>query len=255
MARYQWRMTTNYMSDTSLSFGVVPNTWQSWQTDDTGDKDGGTVTYFYRDANVASAGGAYTDANSSRVAISVTQSWTTSVDNRNNLTVTLRTTVGSIIRDDLRGNNQNTPGRSIRVFRSVGGTQLLSLTDNQVAVAHTIYTGPLVVEERTFTLAPGSDATGGQLQVYNQTIGYQSYDDIRIGVQFRNILPADYRPGMTMVNGTWQSHNRANGWTGIMTNGVFREMRTNDGAVGTDNPPTIKHPDGYKNMRKVGENA
>lgn len=255
MARYQWRITTNYMSDTSLSFGVSPNTWQNWQTDDTGDKDGGTVTYFYRDANVASAGGAYTDANSSRVAVVMSQSWTTSVDNQNNLTIVLRTAINQIRRDDLRGNNNNTPGRNIRVFESVGGAQLLNLTDNQVATAHTIYNGPLVVEQRTFTLAPGQDATGGQLQVYNQTIGYASYDDIRIGVQFRNILPADYRPGMIMVNGTWQSHNRTNGWAGIMVNGTYREMRTNDGAVGTDNPPLIKHPDGWKNQRKIGANA
>lgn len=263
MARYQWRMTTNYMSDTSLSFGVSPSTWQDWQDDQTGDKDGGTVTYFYRDANVSS-GGAYTDANSSRVVISTTQSWTTSVDSRNNLTVTLRTTINSIVRDDLRGANQNTPGRDIRVYRNVGGPQLLSLTDTQLAVAHTIYNGPLVIEERTFTLSPGSDATGGQLQVYNQVIGGESFDDIRVGVQFKNVLPNDYRPGATLDTNTstWKSHNRTNGACHVLSNVnnmIWLECRTLGGNTGAQgNPPLILHAanaNSWYNQKKLGRES
>lgn len=186
MATYQWRATTSYQSDTSLSYGSDGPT--NWQTANTGDLSG-SYTYWYRDANVAS-GGVYSDANSNRVAISITESWNASVDSMNNLTVTIITTLNSIVRDDLRGANQNSPGRHINVYREQGGAAVLSLTDTSAGTAHTIWSGPLTLAQYTFTLAPGQNATRSSLYVHNQTIGYSSYDDIWVGVQFRNPLPA-----------------------------------------------------------------
>lgn len=251
---YQWRMRTRYLSDTSLSYGVNPSSWENWQTSTPGYKDGGTVSYWYRDANV-SYGGQYVDSNSSRAVLSVTQSWTTSIDSRNYLTINLTTTINSIVRDDLRGSNQNTPGRNITIYEN--GSQILSVDDNLVATAHTIY-GGTITRTQTIVLAPGQGTESDQYHLHNKVLGTsQSYDDIRFGVQFKNPLPADYRPGKILDNNdVWQSHNRNGGSANVQKDdGTWKEMRTQNGAVGDDNPPYIRHSDGYKNMRKIGDNA
>lgn len=204
MANYQWRATTKYNSDTSLSYGVSPSDKSSWQTAVIGTGGSGTWTYWYRDTNVAGPGG-YTDDNSSRVAVSITESWSTSVDDLNRLTVTITTTVNSIVRDDLRGTNQNTPCRDIDLYRQEGGTAILSEQDCSLASAHTIYQGPLVLGSYSFTIAPGGNIERSSLYLHNQTTGYSSFDDIWVGVQFRNILPSPT---------TYRVTYNANGGTG-----------------------------------------
>lgn len=184
---YKWKADTAYQSDTSLSYGVTPSSYSTWQTSQPGSKSG-TWTYWYRDANVAGPGG-YTDANSSRVAVNLSESWTATIDDLNNLIVTITTTINSVVRDDLRGTNQDTPGRDINIYREEGGQAVLSLTDTQLASAHTIYTGPLVLSQYTFTLAPGQSRQRNSLYLHNQAIGYQSYDDIWFGIFFMNDLP------------------------------------------------------------------
>lgn len=184
---YKWKADTTYQSDTSLSYGVTPSTHTGWQTEQAGSQSG-SWTYWYRDANVAGPGG-YTDANSSRVALSLTESWVASIDDLNNLSITITTTINSVVRDDLQGSNQDTPGRNINIYREQGGSAILSLTDTQLASAHTLYTGPLPLSQYTFTLSPGQSAQRSSLYLHNQTIGYQSYDDIWFGVLFLNDLP------------------------------------------------------------------
>lgn len=186
---YKWRATTAYQSDTSLSYGITPSDHSGWQVAQAG-SNSGTWTYWYRDANVSGPGGVWSDANSSRTAISLTESWTASIDDLNNLTITITTIINSVIRDDLRGTNQDTPGRNINIYREQGGPAVLSLVDTQLATAHTIYTGPLTLSQYTFTLAPGQSLQRSSLYLHNQTIGYSSYDDIWFGVQFMNDLPA-----------------------------------------------------------------
>lgn len=56
-------------------------------------------------------------------------------------------------------------------------------------------------------------------------------------------------------SGTWQSHNRNGGWAGVYDGSTFKEMRTVNGPDGTGDPPTIKHPSGWKNQRKIGLNS
>lgn len=56
-------------------------------------------------------------------------------------------------------------------------------------------------------------------------------------------------------SGTWQSHNRNGGWAGVYNGSTFKEMRTVNGPDGTGDPPTIKHPSGWKNQRKIGLNS
>ena len=249
---YQWRATTVFASDTSLSYGVSPSDKSNWQTAEIGSSSGTqTYTYFFRDSNVAYAG-QYIDAYSSRVAINVTQSWTTSVDNRNNLSVSVNTVINSIVRDDLRGYNLNTPGRTIQVYNA--NDQLVAtFTDTSLASAHTI-SGAIDLGTVSFTLEPGVDASNSSLHIHNSTIGYSSYDDVRAGIQFRNILPKDYRSGMIWDGSSWQSHNRDNGMDKIYTGSGWNEMRTNNGAESSDDPPYMRHNNKWLNQRLIGNN-
>lgn len=265
--KYNWRATTQYKSDTSLSYGVIPNTSSTWQDGEAGVAGSGTWQYWYRDANVAS-GGQYTDANSSRVVVTVTQDWTATIDQRNYLTVNVNTTIDSIVRDDLRGSNVNTPGRTITIYERQGGPSVLTRTDTQLASAHTIYQGPLTLQPETFTLPPGESASRATLFLHNQAVGLLSYDDIWVGVEFRNPLPADYRPGTVLkstqkygpvTDGVWMSHNRENKAAHVLkdpSNMTWQEMRTSIFPEIQGNPPLILKadgPDSWYNMAEIGK--
>lgn len=353
MATYQWKASTTYNSDTDLSYGVTPNNFDTWQTGTVGGTSTGTWTYWYRDSNTPHYdpwGQMYfTDDDSSRVALSITDSWTTSVDSMNNLTVSVTTTLNSIVRDDIRGNpiGAGTWGRDISVYRQQGGSLVASYYDGDIATAHTILASPGVsLGTRTFTIAPGSTGNvAPSIFLHNQVHGDTSYDDIWIGVQFRNHLPApitftlaydanggsgapatqtatavdsatftvsnttptwgdyeflgwshiqysdsrteadvEYRAGdtitlqranpsltlyavwrMTYVPGktykasdnTWYSHNRQPGGAAKLWNGSSwtSNMETINGPTATGNPPTIKHSDAWRNMRRIGQGA
>lgn len=254
---YKWKADTTYQSTTTLSYGVIPTSQTGWQTAQAGSQSG-TWQYWYRDANVAS-GGVYSDANSSRVVVSLTEAWTATIDSRNNLTISISTTINSVVRDDLRGSNQDTPGRNIDIFREQGGSPVLSLTDSQLASAHTIYGGPLVLDNYTFTLAPGQSLQRSSLYLHNQTIGYQSYDDIWFGVLFLNDLPKDYRPGTSLDTNTsvWKSHNRTNGACHVLNGSTWQECRTLDGdSGGQGNPPLMlrqANASSWYNQRLLGK--
>lgn len=257
--QYEWRADLRFEAGDPdwLTHGVTPATQTNWQTADVGTAvSPGAYTYWYRDSNT-SWQGHYQDVLSSRVALVVTQTWNTSVDSRNNLTVTISTVVNSIDRDDIRApagySDQNTPGRIITLYREQGGTVVWGpVTDNLVATAHNL-SGTIDLGTETFTLAPG-DATvvKPSLYLHNQVVGGVSYDDIWLGIQFRNILPADYRAGQIWNEHEWLSHNRSDGWAGIWDGSSFREMRTNDGPEGVGNPPLIRHADGFHNQRLIG---
>lgn len=251
---YKWKADTTYQSDTSLSYGVVPTDHTGWQTAQPGTQSG-SWTYWYRDANVSGPSG-FTDANSSRTAISLTESWTASIDTRNNLTITITTTINSVVRDDLRGSNQNTPGRNINIYREQGGAAILSLTDTQLAVAHTIWQGPMTLDQYTFTLAPGQSLQRSSLYLHNQTIGYTSYDDIWFGVLFLNDLPAVAVPHAVLGSNssTWLSHNRPNGdlrlWNGSRwTN----NLENTDWGTGYGDPPSVMKENKWLNARVLGQ--
>lgn len=194
MANYQWRATAHYNGtvspDTTLSYGSTSGQYLNWQTATVGDSNNITEGYCWHDANIA-VSGMYTDANASRAVVRIQESWTTSVDDLNNLTVRITQKLVSVVRDNCYGYNQDTPGRGINIYRDNGSTLLLSLTDSLVATPHTIWDTGMTLSEYTFTLAPGQNAERSSLYVHNYTIGYpDNYDDIWVGVQFKNILPA-----------------------------------------------------------------
>ena len=249
---YEWRANLTFDSGDpgQLSHGVTPSTQESWQTATPGGSmSPGQYVYWYRDSNTMWQG-AFQDVLSSRVALTVTQTWTATIDSRNILTINITTTVNSIDRDDVQHpsgySDSNTPGRDITLYNG-DGLQIWNTVDNQVATAHNL-SGQIIVGSETFTLAPG-DATvvKPSLYLHNQTVGGSSYDDIWLGIQFRNPLPADYRPGTTLDTNTsiWKSHNRLNGACHVLSNVnnmTWYECRTVGGdSGGQGNPPLILH--------------
>lgn len=61
-----------------------------------------------------------------------------------------------------------------------------------------------------------------------------------------------YRPGERKVSGSWKSHNRSGGACERKVNGSWNELRTIDGGVGTNDPPSRKASGNWYNMRKIG---
>ena len=262
--QYMWKTSFAYQNvlepNYHLSHGVTPNIYDNWQTADIGTGGPNSSIYFYRDSNTMYSGGWY-DIISSQVNFSVTQSWTTSIDSRNNLTVSIHTIINSIDRVDARGGDANTPGRNITVYKEQGGTAYISVSDTQVATDHNI-SGSVDLGTYIFTLAPGQSATRNTLYIHNQTIGSASYDDIWAGVQFMNPLPKDYRPGATLDTNTsiWKSHNRTNGACHILSNTsnmTWTECRTLNGdSGGQGNPPlilTAANANSWYNQKKLGK--
>lgn len=241
--QYKWKADTTYQSDTSLSYGVIPTSHTGWQSATAGSQSG-TWEYWFRDANV---GPPWTDANSSRVVVHTTESWTAEITSRNYLNITINSVINSVRRDDVQGSNTDTPGRTINIYREQGGSPVLSLTDAQLATSHVLYQGPLTLDSYSFTLAPGESLQRSSLYLHNQTIGMTSYDDIWFGVLFLNDLPKDYRPGATLNtnNSVWVSHNRTNGACHVLPNTTgtnWHECRTVGGDEGGQgNPPLILH--------------
>lgn len=244
---YQWSTRTDYDTDSSLSWGVIPND-TSWHTDPAG-SGSATASYYYRDSNTPP----YTDAISSRVIISVTNSWAASISIRNVLTINLQTTINFIKRDDIRGSDYPSPGRLIDVYNSNGTKVFGTYTDSPINTAHTI-SGEIQAGSTTIVLQPGQDTTVSSLRLHNQTVGGPSYDDIGVGVCFRNILPIDYRPGATLdSNGIWQGHDRDDGKAHILTPmNSWREMRSSGGLVDCGNPPSIYLNNKWYNQREFG---
>ena len=247
---YKWKADTTYQSDTTLSHGVIPTDHIDWQSAQAGSQSG-SWTYWYRDGNY---GPPWSDANSSRVMVSLDESWTASIDTHNNLTITITTTINSVVRDDLQGNNPATPGRTINIYRDQGGAAVLSLTDSDISTAHTIWTGPQTLDQYTFTLAPGQSLQRSSLYLHNQTIGYQSYDDIWFGVQFLNDLPAETIPHAVLDNNNqWLSHNRTGGDLRLWNGSRWTDNLANtDGGSGYGDPPSVMKNDKWLNARTFG---
>lgn len=251
---YQWRAYAS--SDGPLSHGVTPDDTQ-WRTttDETGSQ---TFSYWYRDSNRTTVD---PEANSSRVMVNVTDSWSISINSRNYATIELHAVINSIVRDDIRGTPTTTStGRDISIYRYVGGTRLWYTENDQIGSAHTI-SGTIDLGTETFTLAPGEEATRSSIYYHNQTHGLSSEDNLYIGVQFKNILPKDHRVGASLDanNGIWKSHNRVNGACHILPSAesrIWQEMRNiGDGTNQGDSPLILKaaNANSWYDQRNLGK--
>lgn len=232
--------------------GVIPadDNWHT-TTDETGTA---TFTYYYNDSTCAS------NSNSSRVEVNITDTWTASVDEHNKLYINVHSVINSIVRSAYQGDPNACANNilvDIIISRIQGGATIARFNNLNLASYGTIASN-IDCGSYTMALDPGQSATRTPL-LYTNDAHYVGggqeglYDDImRMGLTFKNILPADYRPGATL-NSVWLSHDRTGGKAHILTSGgTWREMRTVDGLTASDNPPSIRTTK-WMNQRKIGK--
>lgn len=232
--------------------GVTPSD-DNWHTT-SATTGSATHTYYYNDSTCAS------NANSSRTKVNITDSWTVNIDEHNNMSVSVHTVINSIVRESYQGDPNSCASNIVAdliIRRQSGGTILARYNDQNFGTYGTVASN-IDLGTYTFTLAPGQDANRSTVHYTNDAHfvgGGQEglYDDVfRMGITFKNILPADYRPGATL-NSVWLSHERTGGKAHILTSGgTWREMRTNNGLTESDNPPSI-YTTKWMNQRKIGK--
>lgn len=224
---------------------------QDW-TETSGDSGTSTVKYWYHDSQMLS------DANSTIVEVTVTDSWTATRDPDNTYHVTVHSVLNSIVRSVVGSPTALSAAMFVR--RYAGGPNLWTSGGCVNAAASGSYANNVDLGTFTIDLPPGQETTTHGAVYYRSNIcGHDGdtppsiyVDEYWLGINFRNVLPRDYRAGSTYDNGNWYSHDRSAGWAGVWDGNSFKEMRTYDGGVGSDNPPLIKHDSGWKNQRKVG---
>ena len=103
------------------------------------------------------------------------------------------------------------------------------------------------------TIPPNTTSTAASIHFFNKSIGYQyAADEFTVGLIIENPNLPDYRPGKIYNGSNWMSHNRSAGFEKIYTSAsTTREMRTMNGGVGENDPPTI-YNGAKKNQRKIG---
>lgn len=226
---------------------------QDW-TETSGDSGSSTVTYYYHDSAQTS------DANSTIVYVTVTDTWTAVKDPDNTYHVTVHSVLNSITRQVV--GSPSPLSVAIFVRRYPGGPNIW--TSGGCVNASAAGTHATDIDLGTFTidLPPGQETTTHGAVYYRSNIcGHDGdappsiyVDEYWLGINFRNTLPPDYRPGDTYDNGTWYSHNRSSGWAGVYDGSSFREMRTVNGdGVTSGDPPYIYNGSDWVNERKVGQ--
>lgn len=247
--QYQWQISMDATGP--IAAGILSGDTSVHTTDDlTGSA---TASYYYLDSNVVSSG----TANTSRVVITITDSWTVSFDGQNNMSVSLSGKIDSIVRDNVNGNPAGTQNlaRDMNAYRYEGGPSLWYYRDTNISQAKTIAQN-ISLGTYSFTLAPGQMASRHSMYFFNKTVGAETAGDrLNMGIKFTNILPPDYRPGAIRdANGIWQSHNRTNGEAHILTSGgSWKEMRTIGAPDEKGNPPSIRKNNAWFNQAKLGK--
>lgn len=241
---YQWKTDASIISGgyPGEETGVINGT-TDWQT--TSALTGSTSeSYYFRDSD-------YMDnSRSSRVVVTITESWTASISSRNYLTITLQTTINSIVRDDIRG-AAGTAGRNMFARREDGGSLIWSTYNDNINSAHTILGTPITLDSYTFTLAPGEQLSRGSVFFRSNVTGHDgdgvpsAYVDLMwLGTHFRNILPKETVPHAVLgPNSQWLSHNRDGG-----------DLRLWNGSRWTDNLPNVGGGEDYGDPPSVLKN-
>ena len=247
-----------YKENLSIISGGYPNegvgsngVTQDW-TETPGDSGTSVVKYWYHDSALTS------DANSTLVEVTITDTWTATKDPDNTYHVTVHSILNSIVRSVV--GSPAPLSASIFVRRYAGGPNIWTSGGCVDAAASGSYATDVDLGTFTIDLPPGQETTTHGTVYYRSNIcGYDQtpppsiyVDEYWVGINFRNTLPPDYRVFGTWDGTQWLSHNRSAGWSGIWDGSTYREERSSDGGVGTNNPPFIYHETGYKNGRKVG---
>ena len=262
--KYQWKTSSDIISGGYVGeeHGVIPPD-PDWEITDV--MYGSTeAEYYFRDSDTGE------NANSSRVVVSIKETWTASINYRNYLNVTLKTIITGIRRDDLRGTvGTMGVGRDMFIRRSKDDPVIWSIMNDPISTAHTILGSSIVLDDYSFTLAPGQNLSRGSIYFRSNTAGHDEdvppsiyVDLLWLGTEFLNPLPRDYRPGATLDTNTsiWKSHNRTNGACHILSNVgnmTWLECRTVDGDSGEKgNPPlilTAADANSWRNQKKLGK--
>lgn len=254
--QYNWRLASQIISGgyAGEDTGVIPPD-TGWRTTDVM-SGSSSAEYYFRDSDYSS------NANSSRVVVGITESWTASIDSRNYLTVTLTTQITGIRRDDVQG-SPGVGGRNMFIRREAGGTVLWETRNDPIATAHTILSTPITLDSYTFTLAPGENLSRGSVHFRNVVTGYPDdtpvpspyVDEMWIGTEFRNPLPKSSRPDSVFDgSSSWLSCNRSVGNLRIYDGSKWSENLDNvDGGTGRDDPPSIYDGSAWLNRRKLGK--
>ena len=195
-----------YPGENPGSDGVV----QDW-TETTGDSGSSTVTYHYNDS------AQMTNANSTYVEINITDNWTATKDNRNYYHITVSTTINYI-----RRTRVGSPSPlSVYMFarHDAGGANIWTSGGCVDAANSGTNATNINMGTTTIDLAPGqSTNVHGTVYFRSNICGHNNakppsiyVDEFWLGVNFRNTLPPDYRPGKTWNGNEWLSHNRGAG--------------------------------------------
>lgn len=238
--------------------GVYPDE-TSWVT--TSNPSGSaTYSYYYTDTNTADGAPAnHKNANSSKVFINATDDWSVDIGSDNIIHVTITTTINSIERRDILGNPNylGTWGRDIRIRRNANGRNIINIEADPIGYAHSLIRSPISLGTEKFDIRPGEGITRYSFYVLNHTSGLDwgpdHYDEFEAGISFQNILPDDYRPFAVWTGSVWGSCNRPDGMDAVWTGSQWIEMRSDNGGVGTDNPPYIYNGSRFVNQSKVGQ--
>lgn len=248
-----------YKENLSIISGGYPNegigsngVTQDW-TETPGDSGTSVVKYWYHDSALTS------DANSTLVEVTITDTWTATKDPDNTYHVTVHSILNSIVRSVV--GSPAPLSASIFVRRYAGGPNIWTSGGCIDAAAAGSYATDVDLGTFTIDLPPGQETTTHGTVYYRSNIcGYDSetppsiyVDEYWVGINFRNTLPPDYRVWATWDGSQWLSHNRPAGWSGIWDGSTFKEERSLNGGVGTDNPPYVRHSDSWRNGRKVGQ--
>lgn len=195
-----------YPGENPGSDGVV----QDW-TETTGYSGSSTVTYHYNDS------AQMTNANSTYVEINITDTWTATKDNRNYYHITVSTTINYIRRTKVG----NPSPLSVYMFarHDAGGANIWTSGGCVDAANSGTNATNINMGTTTIDLAPGqSTNVHGTVYFRSNICGHNNakppsiyVDEFWLGVNFRNTLPPDYRPGKTWNGSEWLSHNREAG--------------------------------------------
>lgn len=176
---------------------------------------------------------------------------TSTRNNDNSINVTLTKTIAST------NYSVNKPGKQVVGATFTGGVFNADTTysthtkaDGEgVGDSFTVHTETRT-EPISFTVAASTNSSETVFaSMHESATNTKVWRDIRVV----NTLPPDYRPGQRLIGGTWQSHNRSGGRCHRLVGGQWTEMRTENGGVGTGNPPLRRVNNAWVNQKKVGQ--
>lgn len=176
--------------------------------------------------------------------------WT--LNNDNSVTITGNITAATLVRNR---EYQGSSGLLFNIYADFNGSRKFSTTVVGASSGSYNLNFP---SSFSITVPPLTTSTAASIHYFNQwTEGgsdphYQP-DEFTVGLIVTNPNLPDYRPGKIWNGSAWVSHNRAAGFEKINTSSAnTREMRTQDGGVGTGNPPTI-YNERWLNERLIGQ--